>query len=58
MFMVQVPINTIKKYAFNFLNQLNNKKFSKRKLSRYRDFIYIDDVISIIIKCMKIQNKI
>ena len=41
-----------------FLNQLNNKKILvKGKLSRYRDFIYIDDVISIIIKCMKIQNK-
>ena len=39
-----------------FLNQLNNKILVKGKLSRYRDFIYIDDVISIIIKCI-IQNK-
>lgn len=40
-----------------YLNQLKNKKIIvKGKLNRYRDFIYIDDVVSIIIKCMKIQN--
>ena len=40
-----------------FLNQLKNRKILvKGKLSRYRDFVFIDDVISVIIKSMKMRN--
>ncbi len=42
-----------------YLNQINkkNKLVVKGKLNRYRDFIYIDDVLMIIKKCMNLKNR-
>ena len=42
-----------------YLNQIveNNKVIVKGKLSRFRDFIFIDDVIAVIMKCTKVRNK-
>ncbi len=42
-----------------YLNQINknSKVIVKGKLNRYRDFVHIDDVLTIIKKCMKISNK-
>jgi len=42
-----------------YLNQINknNKVVVKGKLNRFRDFIYIDDVVYLIKKCMAIRNK-
>ena len=42
-----------------YLNQIleSNKVVVNGKLSRFRDFVFIDDVISIIEKCIKIKNK-
>ena len=42
-----------------YLNQINknNKVCVKGKINRFRDFIYIDDVLMIIKKSMKLKNK-
>ena len=42
-----------------YLNQINknNEVLVKGKLNRFRDFIFIEDVIFIIRKCMGIKNK-
>lgn len=42
-----------------YLNQINknNKVIVKGKLNRFRDFVFIDDVVFIIQKCMGIRNK-
>ena len=42
-----------------YLNQImkSKKLIVKGKLSRFRDFIFIDDAVSIILKCLNIKNK-
>ena len=42
-----------------YLNQINkkNKVVVKGKLNRFRDFVYIEDVLMIIKKCINLKNK-